>query len=149
MTIYARAEKDIQNILSNSSSSQILHNVVSYLYDHFKNYHWVGIYLLKGKQLVLGPWRGVQATEHTTIPVGKGICGAAAQTGNTEIVNDVSKDDRYLACFRSTRSEIVVPIKKGGQILGEIDIDSDHPDAFTGEDAAFLEKVADMLSQHI
>jgi len=71
----------------------------------------------------------------------------AAQSGKTEVVADVSKDGRYLACFVSTRSEIVVPIKKKGVVVGEIDIDSDVPDAFSESDVVFLEKVAGMLGK--
>jgi GAF domain-containing protein len=99
--------------------------------------------------LVLGPWRGKEATEHIRIPIGSGVCGSAAQSGTTEIVDDVSKDTRYLSCFLSTRSEIVVPIKKGTKVVGEIDIDSDVTAAFDKNDKVFLEKIADMLSQHI
>ena len=127
----------------------MLQRVVDFLYTEFDSYSWVGIYVVEGTVLVLGPWRGEEATEHIQIPIGKGICGSAAQSGKTEIINDVSKDERYLACFVSTRSEIVVPIKRNGVVIGEIDIDSDTSGAFCAEDARFLEKVADMLSQHI
>ncbi|MCK5458503.1 MAG: GAF domain-containing protein, partial [Thermoplasmatales archaeon] len=96
-----------------------------------------------------GPWKGRQATEHTKISIGDGVCGSAAQSGKTEVVADVSKDTRYLACFVSTRSEIVVPIKKKGVVAGEIDIDSDVSNAFSESDVVFLEKVADMLGEHI
>jgi GAF domain-containing protein len=115
----------------------------------FEQYSWVGIYLVEGTMLVLGPWKGEYATEHTRIPIGKGICGSAARSGKTEVVSDVLKDSRYLSCFLSTRSEIVIPIKKKNKVIGEIDIDSDCPAAFTKADVVFLEKVADMLSQHI
>jgi GAF domain-containing protein len=119
------------------------------LYNGFEKYSWVGIYLVKGDMLVLGPWNGEQATEHTRIPRGRGVCGAAATSGKTEVVDDVSKDNRYLSCFLSTRSEIVVPIKKSQTVIGEIDIDSDQPAAFDDNDVLFLEKVADMLGSHI
>ena len=92
--------------------------------------------------MILGPWRGKQATEHKRIPIGKGICGSAAEAGKTVIVPDVSKDNRYLSCFVTTRSEIVVPIKKNGKVIGEIDIDSNMLDAFDDNDAVFLEKIA-------
>jgi GAF domain-containing protein len=98
--------------------------------------------------LVLGPWKGPQETEHVRIPIGQGICGAAAASGRTEIVDDVNADDRYLACFASTRSEIVVPISFEGRVVGEIDIDSDAPSAFTDDDRAFLERVALLVSPH-
>ena len=145
---YLLAEQKIEDII-NSESSEILTEVVSFLYDNFNQYSWVGIYLVEGNDLVLGPWKGKQATEHTKIPIGQGICGSAASSGKTEIIPDVNADNRYLACFISTKSEIVVPIKKEGKILGEIDIDSDIKDAFKKEDADFLEKIADMLSKHI
>ena len=99
-------------------------------HDRFDHYSWVGIYLVEGDDLVLGPWKGPQATEHVRIPIGQGICGAAAASGETEIVDDVNTDERYLACFVSTRSEIVVPIAYEGRVVGEIDIDSDVPGAF-------------------
>jgi L-methionine (R)-S-oxide reductase len=146
---YADAIKKIDAILSKKDSQDVLQQVVDFLKKNFVHYSWVGLYLVQGEALVLGPWRGREATEHTKIPIGKGICGSAAQNGRTEIVDDVSKDARYLSCFLSTRSEIVVPIKKGNIVVGEIDIDADVPAAFTRQDAVFLEKVADMLSKHI
>jgi L-methionine (R)-S-oxide reductase len=126
----------------------VLQEVVDALHDGFDHYSWVGIYLVEGDDLVLGPWKGPEATEHVRIPVGQGICGAAAATGETEIVDDVNADPRYLACFPSTRSEIVVPISFEGRIVGEIDIDSDRPAAFTEEDRAFLEHVAELIGPY-
>jgi L-methionine (R)-S-oxide reductase len=120
----------------------VLQQVVDVLHDEVEHYSWVGIYLVEGDELVLGPWQGPQATEHVRIPVGQGVCGAAAASGETEIVDDVNADPRYLACFPSTRSEIVVPIAHEGRIVGEIDIDSDRPAAFGEDDRAFLERVA-------
>ena len=144
---YENAEEEIKNIISNSSN--ILDDVVNYLYKNFNHYSWIGIYLVEGNDLVLGPWKGPHATEHTKIPIGQGICGAAAASGKTELIPDVNADNRYLSCFVSTKSEIVVPISKAGKIVGEIDIDSDKKDAFTNDDAQFLERVADMLGEHI
>lgn len=146
---YDIAEKKIKKIISESDPSHLLQNCVEFLYEKFVKYSWVGIYLVKENNLVLGPWKGKQATEHMKIPIGKGVCGAAAKTGKTEIVSDVSTDDRYLSCFASTRSEIVVPIKKNCKIIGEIDIDSDVTDAFDTQDAIFLDKIANMLSKYI
>lgn len=146
---YDIAEEKIREIVSSSETSKVLQDVIDYLYESFEKYSWIGIYLVEGDNLILGPWGGEQATEHTKIPIGKGICGSAAQTGKTEIIPDVASDERYLACFISTRSEIVVPIKKNSTILGEIDIDSDIPNAFNEHDSVFLEKVADMLDKHI
>ena len=126
----------------------VLQRVVDVLHDDFEHYSWVGIYLVEGNDLVLGPWQGPQATEHVRIPVGQGVCGAAAASGETEIVDDVNADPRYLACFPSTRSEIVVPIPHEGRIVGEIDIDSDRPAAFDDDDRAFLERVASLIAPY-
>ena len=145
---YDSAKRKIKQMLTEKKDNHLQH-VVDFLQTTFKSYSWVGIYLVKNNNLHLGPWQGPQATEHTKIPIGQGICGAAAKTGKTEIVSDVHADDRYLSCFISTRSEIVVPIKRNGTIIGEIDIDSDTPDAFTKKDDQFLKEIADMLSAHI
>jgi GAF domain-containing protein len=122
--------------------------VVEELHNRFGHYDWVGIYWLDtpADELVLGPWIGPEATEHTRIPMGVGICGAAAASGRTEIVDDVSSDPRYLACFATTRSEIVVPIFAEGQVVGEIDIDGSDPAAYDETDARFLEEVAALLA---
>ena len=131
-----------------SEADDVLRKTVEVLHDRFDTYSWVGIYLVEGDDLVLGPWRGPQETEHVRIPIGQGICGAAAASGVTEVVGDVNADDRYLACFASTRSEIVVPIAYEGRVVGEIDIDSDVPAAFGAEDREFLERVALLISPH-
>ena len=120
--------------------------VVDLLHDRFPHYDWVGLYWVDGSDLVLGPWIGPEATEHTRIPIGTGVCGAAAASGQTEIVPDVNADPRYLACFANTKSEIVVPIFDGGVVIGEIDIDGSDLDAFNETDARFLEEVAALLA---
>jgi L-methionine (R)-S-oxide reductase len=121
---------------------------VEELHDRFGHYDWVGIYWLDptGQELVLGPWMGPEPTEHTRIPVGTGICGAAAASGKTEIVADVNEDPRYLACFATTRSEIVVPIFVDGDVVGEIDVDGSDASAFDETDARFLEELAALLA---
>jgi L-methionine (R)-S-oxide reductase len=109
------------------------------------DYSWVGIYLLDGNELVLGPFEG-KPSPHTRIPLGRGICGAAASEKATIIVDDVNADPRYLACSVETKSEIVVPIMAGSDVLGEIDIDSDRPAAFGEADKTLLEAVAALLA---
>jgi len=139
----------IDRILNRGGDADdVLRAVVDVLHERLDHFSWVGIYLVEGDELVLGPWRGPQATEHVRIPVGEGICGAAAASGKTEVVDDVSADPRYLACFPSTRSEIVVPISYQSRVVGEIDVDSDRPAAFDDEDRAFLERVATLISAH-
>lgn len=126
----------------------LLAETVSLLQRERPHYNWVGVYLLEGEELVLGPFVG-KPTLHTRIPLNKGICGAAASSGKTIIVNDVHADPRYLACSLETRSEIVVPIVREGRVLGEIDIDSDTPAAFTQDDRELLEGVAAILAAKI
>jgi L-methionine (R)-S-oxide reductase len=131
-----------------ADADDLLRSVVDVLHDRFAHYSWVGLYFVEGDELVLGPWKGPEATEHVRIPIGDGICGAAAASGRTEVVDDVNADSRYLACFASTRSEIVVPIAYEGRVVGEIDIDSDEPAAFSEADRAFLERVALLISPY-
>ena len=114
-------------------------------------YNWVGFYMLDSSDedfLVLGPFRGAP-TEHVRIPVTEGICGAAVAQGETVIVEDVSADPRYLACSLETRSEIVVPIRANGKIVGEIDIDSHARSAFGSEDRSFLEECAAVFGEFL
>jgi L-methionine (R)-S-oxide reductase len=146
---YRSALEAVDRIVNRESEAdEVLRRVVEVLHDRFDHYTWVGIYLVEGDDLVLGPWKGPQATEHVRIPIGQGICGAAAASGRTEVVDDVNADERYLACFPSTRSEIVVPIVYEGRVVGEIDIDSDRPAAFGEADRAYLERVAVLISPH-
>ena len=146
---YRSALEAVDRIVNREAEAdEVLRCVVELLHDRFTHYSWVGIYLIEGRDLVLGPWKGPQATEHVRIPIGEGICGAAAATGRTEIVDDVNADARYLACFASTRSEIVVPISYERRVVGEIDIDSDTPAAFGEADRAFLERVVLLISPH-
>jgi L-methionine (R)-S-oxide reductase len=118
---------------------------VATLKRRMPDYSWVGIYLLEGNELVLGPFEGTPSP-HTRIPLGRGICGAAASEKATIIVDDVNADPRYLACSLETKSEIVVPIMAGSDVLGEIDIDSDRPAAFGAADKTLLEAVAVVLA---
>jgi len=120
--------------------------VVQLLKDAMPHYSWVGIYLIDGDELVLGPFLG-KPSPHTRIPLGRGICGAAATEKATIIVDDVNADPRYLACSIETKSEIVVPIMNGLEVLGEIDIDSDQPAAFGQADRELLEQVAPLLAE--
>ncbi len=117
---------------------------VSLIAERLPYYNWAGFYMLDPADkntLALGPFHGAP-TEHTRIPVTEGICGAAVAQGETVIVDDVSSDPRYLACSIETRSEIVVPIRANGRIVGEIDIDSHDLKAFGAGDREFLEECA-------
>jgi L-methionine (R)-S-oxide reductase len=108
-------------------------------------YTSVYLYMLHGDELVLEAFAG-RDTEHTRIPVGHGVCGTAVATGLDQNVPDVHSIANYLACNTWTRSELVVLIRRGPMILGQIDIDSDVPDPFTPDEEAAVRKVADALA---
>ncbi len=111
-----------------------------------RKYDWIGIYVRKGSKLVLVIEIGAPAN-HRVINVGEGICGLAAKEKKTVVVDDVSKEENYLACFPSTKSEIVVPILRGSDVLGEIDVDSDTLNAFGITDQEILSNAATALSE--
>jgi GAF domain-containing protein len=143
---YGTTLKKIEAALDREpDATRAMEAVVHQLKADVPHYNWVGIYLLYGNELVLGPFEG-KPSPHARIPLGRGICGAAAAEKATIIVDDVSKDPRYLACSLETQSEIVVPIMHDGDVLGEIDIDSDRPAAFGEDDRGLLEQVAARLS---
>jgi GAF domain-containing protein len=133
-------------VLNAPNRDQALQRTVQILKQRMPDYSWVGIYLLEGDELVLGPYLG-KPSPHTRIPLDRGICGAAASQRQTIIVDDVNADPRYLACSLETRSEIVAPIMRDGQVFGEIDIDSDKPAAFGASDRALVESAAALLAR--
>jgi len=135
-------------LLINSSKSrdEVLRESVQILKQERPHYNWVGIYLLEGETLVLHNYIG-KPTEHTHIRVGQGVCGVAVAEGANQIVGDVTKLDNYLACSIETLAEIVVLIRRGTEIIGQIDIDSDLADAFTSEDESLLSRVAELLAR--
>ena len=148
-TPHDRALERVRRAIDDGRDPQTtLDRTVEALKDSMPDYTWVGVYLLVSNELVLGPYRG-KPSPHTHIPLGRGICGAAAADKTTIIVDDVNADPRYLACSVDTRSEIVVPIMRDGEVLGEIDIDSDRPAAFGDADRTMLEEVARLLASRL
>src|SRR6202041_4033824 len=128
-----------------TSAQQLMEGITKLLHQKMLRYNWVGFYMLEkeGPQgvLVLGPFRGAM-TPHTRIPLNQGICGAAASSGLTVVVDDVNQDPRYLACSLETKSEIVVPVLVRGRVVGELDIDSHFAAAFTSEHQDLVEHCA-------
>jgi len=128
--------------------------MVKLLHDHMLKYNWVGFYMLEQgapsqpPMLVLGAFEGAM-TPHTRIPLHQGICGAAASTGKTVVVDDVSKDPRYLACSLETKSEIVVPVFVRGKVRGELDIDSHFIAAFGEDDRELIEYCAELVGKRL
>ncbi|MCR5861557.1 GAF domain-containing protein [Flavobacterium sp. J372] len=118
------------------------------LRDNIDYYDWVGFYFRNGEkeELVLGPYAG-EATDHTVIPFGKGICGQVAVSNKNFVVPDVTAQDNYIACSISVKSEIVVPLFVDGKNIGQIDIDSNIIDAFSELDERFLEFVNEEVAK--
>ena len=134
------------------SPAALMSAVVRTLRDRLPNYNWVGFYMIEkdGMEdvLVLGPFAGAD-TPHKRIPLNKGICGAAASSGKTIVVDDVHSDPRYLSCSIETRSEIVAPVFAHGRVVGELDIDSHQSAAFTTDDRALVEHCAALVGSFL
>ncbi|CUS77967.1 GAF domain-containing protein [Candidatus Kryptonium thompsonii] len=120
-----------------------LANVTSVLKQAFPSFSWVGFYLMKGNELVLGPFQGKLAC--TRIKIGSGVCGTSALEKKTIIVPDVEKFPGHIYCDPDSKSEIVVPIIKDGEVLGVLDIDSYELNNFDEVDKVYLEKIVDLL----
>jgi len=109
-------------------------------------YNWCGVYRLEGDALILDEYVGTQ-TDHTRIKVGVGVCGTAVDEDRNQVVEDVRQLDNYLACSLQTRSEIVVLIRMGDAVLGQIDVDGHEVGGFDRTDEEFLEQVSVVLSE--
>jgi L-methionine (R)-S-oxide reductase len=137
---------------SSPTAHDLMRGMVKLLHDKMLKYNWVGFYLLEPGALppvlVLGAFEGAM-TPHTRIPLNQGICGAAASSGQTVVVDDVATDPRYLACSLETKSEIVVPVFAHGKVIGELDIDSHFPAAFTREHQEFVQHCAALVGRKL
>src|SRR3954463_5370000 len=151
-----RTEFDVLRDLKSAARSAptvhvLMATICHTLSQRLPNYNWVGFYMLDSQDqntLVLGPYVGAP-TPHTRIPLNQGICGAAASTGKTIVVDDVHSDPRYLSCSIETKSEIVVPIRIKGKIVGELDIDSHTPAAFRDDDRKLCEHCAALVGRYL
>lgn len=135
-----------------TSGDDLMKAIVTLLHEKLTRYNWVGFYMIEQggdpNMLVLGPFRGTM-TPHTRIPLNQGICGAAASSGKTIVVDDVSADSRYLACSLETKSEIVVPVFVNSKVVGELDIDSHFLAAFGTEDRKLCEHAASVQGKFL
>lgn len=136
-----------------TSADELMQEIVRLLQENLLKYNWVGFYMLEEQpggepMLVLGPFVGAM-TPHVRIPLDQGICGAAAASGRTVVVDDVNSDPRYLACSIETKSEIVAPIFVNGSVVGELDIDSHFAAAFGAEDRKLVEDCAAVVGKYM
>lgn len=149
-----QVKQELANLAAAVTSPTIfMKEVVRLLHTRMTKYNWVGFYMIEQQSsgepiLVLGPFQGAM-TPHTRIPLNQGICGAAASTGKTQVIDDVTQDQRYLACSIETKSEIVVPIFAKGKVVGELDIDSHFSAAFKNEDRELVEFCATLVGKYL
>ena len=134
------------------SAGDLMKLICDRLHQRLLKYNWVGFYMIEEeggeRVLQLGDFVG-SMTPHKRIPLNQGICGAAASSGKTVVVDDVNKDPRYLACSIETKSEIVAPIFVRSEVVGEIDIDSHFPAAFTADDRKLVEHCAELVGRSL
>ncbi|MGM0404855.1 MAG: GAF domain-containing protein [Thermoplasmatota archaeon] len=139
--------EEVKGILKKDiDKDEKLKHICELLVDDVEHYDWVGFYLVKKGRLVLGPYVG-EPTEHTDIGFGEGICGQAADMEETFRVQDVTKEDNYLSCSVDVKSELVVPIFKYGEVVGELDIDSHEESPFTDEDERLIEDICEEVAE--
>ena len=124
-----------------------LANASALLWEHLDTVNWAGFYMMEDGALVLGPFQGKTAC--IRIPVGKGVCGTAVKENATQRVADVHAFPGHIACDCASRSEVVVPIRKNGEVIGVLDIDSPVEDRFSAEDQAGLEEFVRILERVI
>ena len=141
---YALLLKQVQGLLEGESDRVAnMANVAAVLHEAF-GFWWTGFYLVQGRELVLGPFQGPVAC--TRIPFGRGVCGTAWQQGRTVVVPDVEEFPGHIACSSASRSEIVVPVIKGKDVIAVLDIDSRELATFDARDAAGLEAIVALLA---
>ena len=146
---YTQLSKQLDALLTGETNKYAnLSNASALLNQFFDRINWVGFYLMDGEnELVLGPFQGLPAC--IRIPLGKGVCGTSASKGESIIVPDVNKFPGHIACDSASRSEIVIPLLKDGNVIGVLDIDSPEYDRFDEEDQRGLENFAAVLIKHL
>lgn len=145
---YSQLAKQLDALLSGEPNRYAnLSNASALLNQFFDRINWVGFYLMDGNELVLGPFQGLPAC--IRIPLGRGVCGTAAAEGKIILVPDVNQFPGHIACDAASRSEIVVPLVKDGEVLGVLDIDSPELNRFNEDDQKGLEEVVKILIKHL
>ncbi|ANK37028.1 MULTISPECIES: GAF domain-containing protein [Staphylococcus] len=147
-TNYDLLQKQVASLIEDESNLiAILSNVSALLNDSLDQINWVGFYLIENNELILGPFQGHPACVH--IAIGKGVCGTAVETNESQLVEDVNAFPGHIACDANSKSEIVVPIHKDNQIIGVLDIDAPITNRFSNTDKIALEEIVKILEQQI
>jgi GAF domain-containing protein len=142
--LVSQAESIIENVPYTVTN---LANISALIYDELSDLNWAGFYLMRDGKLILGPFQGKLAC--TQIPIGKGVCGTAVAENKTMLVENVHEFPGHIACDSASNSEIVIPVRHDGKVIGVLDIDSPLVGRFSEEDKAGLEKLVFVLEAHI
>ena len=142
--LVSQAESIIENVPYTVTN---LANISALIYDELSDLNWAGFYLMRDGKLILGPFQGKLAC--TQIPIGKGVCGTAVAENKTMLVENVHEFPGHIACDSASNSEIVIPVRYDGEVIGVLDIDSPLVGRFSEEDKAGLEKLVSVLEAHI
>jgi GAF domain-containing protein len=141
---YELLEKQLAALMDGESDALAMSaNFVALLYAEIPDINWLGIYVCRNEELVLGPFQGLPACVH--IPLGRGVCGTAAATNETQRVDDVHAFDGHIACDPASKSELVVPLAVEGQVFAVLDIDSPSANRFSSSDQVGIEKLCDIF----
>ena len=120
-------------------------NFTAFLNSQLTDINWVGVYFLRGTELVLGPFQGLPAC--VRIPVGRGVCGVCIERGEVQRVADVHRFDGHIACDPRSRSEMVLPLRYGDDVIGVVDLDSPLPARFSAEDQHYVQALVDEFAR--
>ncbi|MCR5355074.1 MAG: GAF domain-containing protein [Lachnospiraceae bacterium] len=142
--LVSQAESIIENVPYTVTN---LANISALIYEELSDLNWAGFYLMRDGKLILGPFQGKLAC--TQIPIGKGVCGTAIAENKTMLVENVHEFPGHIACDSASNSEIVIPVRHDGEVIGVLDIDSPLVGRFSEEDKAGLEKLVSVLEAHI
>jgi L-methionine (R)-S-oxide reductase len=152
MPVHEELLKEFRNLARTAPTAQFVMEHIAYrLHESMTRYNWVGFYLVDPADagvLLVGPFAG-SFTPNARIPIGAGLCGAAATSGQTVVVHDVSKDSRYLAGSALVKSEIVVPIFVKNKLAGELDVESYFASVFTKPEQDFIESCAAVVAPYL
>jgi L-methionine (R)-S-oxide reductase len=145
---FGKTLHELQVIVEAAGGGAATYRLAAELIRQSRDYRWVALYEVTANEIAAIAWTGTEAPAHPRFPITSGLNGAAVRTGMMVLVQDVTKDPRYLTTFGSTRSEIIIPIRsrRSGIVVGTIDVESERTNVFTAEDQVLLESCAAVLA---